>query len=101
MSKLYYTAPSDEIFAEMKTVALEVWKQYDTPEHPGGYYQEKVDAIKDIGNIQDNFMYMFAGFDGNNQRIVVSKLSVEAQDELRERLIDGGSERWYLTALGL
>jgi len=63
--------------------------------------EEKTSRIKDIGNVQDNFMYMLAMFDQNNQRMVISKLSGETKNEVRARMIDGGNDYYYLFEIGL
>src|SRR3990167_1302039 len=99
MTKLYYTAPPDEAFEEMKKACLDVWGQYKNS--PGGYMEEKTSRIKDIWNVQDNFMYMLAMFDQNNQRMVISKLSGETKNEVRARMIDGGNDYYYLFEIGL
>ena len=70
MEKLYYTAPSDEIFEEVKQKAIEVWSGYD---NQYGYVDEKVGQIKDIKNIQDNVMFIVAMFDSNNQKKLAEK----------------------------
>lgn len=92
----YYTAPSDEIFEEMKDASMEIWNSYDDP-----YKTEKVNRIKDLQNIQDNFMYMLAMFDSSNQSKVIRVLSKEAKDAVRKRLIVGGNDTFHLILLGL
>ena len=88
MTKLYYTAPTDEQFNELKEKAIEIWSVMgDEP----SYSQGKIGRIKDIGNIQDNFMYMVAMFDSNNQMKLAHKLSSETRKSVRERMIDGGN----------
>ena len=82
----------------MKKACMEVWGEKG---NEGGYRDEKIDRIKDIGNIQDNFMYMFAMFDENNQRQVVEKLSGESRKAVRERMISGGNDEWVIAELGL
>lgn len=96
MAKLYYEAPSDEAFGEMKAMAVEVWNGYTDP-----YRAEKLQQISHVQNIKDNFMYLFAMFDMSNQTKVVRMLSEETKQALRERMIDGGNEEYYLTAIGL
>jgi hypothetical protein len=90
MTRLYYTPPTDEQFVELKEKAIEVWKENHSNEY--GYVDEKVNAIKDIGNISDNFMYMVAMFDVNNQRHLADKLSPETRQSVKERIIDGGED---------
>lgn len=99
MTSLYYTAPPDAAFGEMRNVCLQVWGQYRND--PGDYYESKVSRIKDIENVGDNFMYMLAMFDHINQRKAISLLSEETKRELRERMIDGGNDEEYLMLIGL
>lgn len=91
MSKtnLYYTAPSDEYFEDLKKNCIALWSTMgDEP----SYAEEKINRIKEIKNIQDNFMYMFAMFDHQNQRKVAQKLHPKTIQAINERLVDGGSE---------
>ena len=99
MTNLYYTAPDDPIFKEMKAVCIKVWGRYK--DSPGGYMDEKINRIKDIQNISDNFMFMFAMFDMENQAEVVSKLTQETKQALLERMIAGGNDNSYLNQIGL
>ncbi len=92
-AKLYYTAPSDECFDDMKKACTEVW---NTMGNDGGYRDEKIGRIKDIGNIQDSFMYMLAMFDINNQRRVAGLLSEETKSAVRERMLAGGNDPHYI-----
>jgi hypothetical protein len=98
-ARLYYTPPSDEAFESMRNACMIVWGQYAG--NPGGYMEEKVGRIRDIQNVGDNFMYMLAMFDMNNQRSVVSMLSDEAKIALKERMIDGGNDVYHIKTLGL
>ena len=85
MTKLYYTPPTDKQFNELKEKAIEIWLGYDDTY---GYASEKINAIKDIKNIQDNFMYMVAMFDIHNQAKLAWLLSPEARKAVIERLKD-------------
>jgi len=87
MTKLYYEAPSDECFEDMKKCAIEIWSGYDDQY---GYATEKINQIKDIGNIKDNFMYILAMFDIFNQQKVGYLLSENTKEEARKRMLDGG-----------
>ena len=93
MTKLYYQAPTDEVFEEVKEKAIEIWKTYD---NTYGYVDEKVDRIKDIKNIRDNMMFIVAMFDINNQGRLAEKLSEEARKEIRDRMIDGGNPSYLI-----
>jgi len=81
---LYYVAPEEEIFEDMKSNAIEIWRTYDDE---FGYATDKIDRIKYIKNIKDNFMYILAMFDPNNQRRLFLKLQDETKREVFERLI--------------
>lgn len=87
MDNLYYTPPTDEAFNELKEKAIEIWNTYDDR---FGYASEKINAIKDIKNIGDNFMYMVAMFDGDNQAKLARKLSKNTCEAVNERMVAGG-----------
>lgn len=92
-AKLYYTPPSDECFEELKEKAIEIWSVMgDEP----SYSQGKIGRIKDIKNVGDNFMYMVAMFDINNQRKLASLISPETSKEVRDRMIDGGNPEYLI-----
>ena len=93
MTKLYYMPPKDELFNELKEKAIEVWEEYD---NEFGYVDDKVSQIKDIKNIGDNFMYMVAMFDIQNQSKLANKLGGEAKKAVRSRMLDGGSPKEYI-----
>lgn len=80
----YYIAPTDEVFNEVKQKCIEIWETYD---NQFGYVDEKVGAIKDIGNIKDNAMYMVAMFDHVNRVKLLSNLSPEARAFVEERML--------------
>jgi len=82
----YYTAPSNEAFEDMKRAAQTIWSGYDDP-----YKTEKLDRIKDMGNVGDNFMYLFAMFDPQNQQKIMQLLTKETLESVMERLRAGGS----------
>lgn len=92
-AELYYTAPSDEIFEEVKEKSIEVWEDYD---NTYGYVDEKRERIKPIPNVKDNLMYMVAMFDSSNQYKLSRKLSAQARAEIRTRMLDGGTPVEYI-----
>ncbi len=98
MKNLYYQEPSQEVFEEMKKLAIEVWKTYDDQ---FGYATDKIASFKDIENVSDNFMYILAMFDTNNQLKLLSQSSDELRAAVRERLVAGGAEEWHLNLLRL
>jgi len=90
--QLYYTPPTDEQFNELKEKAIELWSTMgDEP----SYSQEKIARIKDIKNVGDNFMYIVAMFDQNNQRLLSDKLENETRGAVAERIKDGGAPDYY------
>ena len=93
MKGLYYTPPKDEYFEEVKREAIKLWETYD---NEFGYVDEKVNRIKDIKNIEDNFMYIVAMFDIFNQAKLAVHLSKEACKEIHDRMVDGGNEEEYI-----
>lgn len=95
---LYYKAPSDESFDDMKQAARAIWNTYKDP-----YKTEKLERIKNVGNISDNFMYLLAMFDNINQRKVAKLLKEDTVEDLRERLLAGnnGDQEYTDNILGL
>lgn len=96
MSKLYYTPSRQELFEAVKSRAMELWKEIDTDNDKYGYATSKINQIKDIQNVSDNFMYIVAMFDINNQRKLSDRLAQETKEAIRERMIDGGSPEEYI-----
>lgn len=92
MTRLYYTTPEHDVFNEVKNKAIDVWiEMYPEDNHPF-YAKEKVDRIKDMGNVSDNLMYIVAMFDLENQLILANRLSDNSRKAIRERMIDGGNQ---------
>lgn len=92
MSNLYYIAPDQDIFEEVKSKCMEIWDTYDDEY---GYASEKKNEI-DVENVSDNFMYMIAMFDSQNQRKLSSVLSEESKKQIRDRMLDGGRPVEYI-----
>lgn len=92
---LYYEAPSDEIFNEVREACAVVWKEVS--DYPS-YLEEKLTKI-DIDNVRDNFMYLVALFDVDNQRRLFSLLSEEAKTAIIDRMRAGGAEEWTISML--
>lgn len=84
MQELYYIPPEDKIFNEVKEEAIKIWQSYDDTY---GYASGKIGRIKDIENIQDNFMYIVAMFHPLTQKKLIKSISIEAQQAIKERLI--------------
>lgn len=79
----YYDAPSEKIFEEIKTEAIKIWRGYDDTY---GYATEKIDSIKDIQNVKDNWGYMVGMFDQDNQVKLFLALSEQARLKVGEWL---------------
>jgi len=92
MSNLYYTAPTQEQFEEVKAKSIEIWNTYD---NQFGYVDEKVNRIKDITNIEDNVMFIISMFDFDNQTKLASMLSESTKKAISERMIAGGNTPEY------
>ncbi len=81
--ELYYTAPSDKIFRDIKENAIKIWRSYDDTH---GYATEKIDRIKDIPNSEDNYMYMVAMFDSTNQAKLLKMVDSETALRILEAM---------------
>ena len=92
MSNLYYIAPDQDIFEEVKSKCMEIWDTYDDEY---GYASQKKNQI-DVENVSDNFMYMIAMFDSQNQRKLSSMLSEESKKQIRDRMLDCGTPIEYI-----
>lgn len=86
--KLYYIAPSDENFVELKREAIKMWADMGDE---WSYPEEKIGSILKIKNVSDNFMYMVAMFDHGNQCKLAERLSEDTREAIRERMISGGN----------
>ena len=77
----YYTAPSQEVFDDIKENAIKIWQTYDDTY---GYATEKTDRIKDIQNISDNAWYIVAMFDWQNQKKFLEMVKPETKKILEK-----------------
>ena len=92
MENLYYEAPTDEVFEEVKKCATKIWLSYDDQ---FGYATGKIERIKDIGNVKDNVMYMVAMFDSENQAKLSVMLTLETKKAVSDRMVAGGQPPEY------
>ena len=76
----YYTAPSQEVFDDIKKNAIKIWKLYDNTH---GYVDEKLDRIKNIENIEDNAWFIVAMFDWVNQGKLINMVKPETAKIIR------------------
>jgi cystathionine beta-lyase family protein involved in aluminum resistance len=72
--------PSQEIYNEMKSIAIQVWSSYD---NTYGYVTEKINYINSIKNIQDNAMVFYRMFDNSNQETFRSNASNEVLEYIK------------------
>jgi len=79
----YYTAPSDKVFNDIKANATKIWQGYDDTY---GYATEKIDRIKDITNVKDNYMYMVSMFDSDNQAKLIDLVDNETATKIFEAM---------------
>lgn len=79
----YNTAPSDEIFEEIKERAIEIWETYDDRY---GYATEKINQVKSINNYKDNWGTIVGMFDYQNQQRLLKMLSPEAKKKVGQWL---------------
>lgn len=95
MSELYYTPPTDTQFVELKEKAIELWKAVDKDNDRFGYASEKINRIKDLANISDNFMMMVAMFDMGNQLSLAGSLTKETRQAVADRMSAGGTPDYF------
>lgn len=89
---LYYEAPSDEIFEEVKSACIKIWETYD---NTYGYVDEKLERVSGLNNIHDNFMYMVSMFDHWNQKRLSEILSPTAKLAIINRIKSGHDKQEY------
>nr|DAR72269.1 MAG TPA: hypothetical protein [Caudoviricetes sp.] len=70
------------IFAELKRLAIELWRTYDGTY---GYASEKIGRIENLKNSHDNFLLIFSMFDPFNQAKIYEQASFGLRDSLRCR----------------
>lgn len=70
----YYTAPSQEIFDDIKENAIKIWSAYD---NTYGYVDGKVNFLNSLGNIQDNAWAIVNMFDPGNKKKLLKMVKGE------------------------
>lgn len=80
--KLYYTAPSDEIFEEVKRKSIAIWMLLDGDEYE---INNSIEYIQKIKNIKDNMMFIVAMFDNTNIQELFKHLSLKSKNALVDR----------------
>lgn len=90
MSNLYYTAPEDDVFEEVKAKCIELWKIRFPHEYDRSYVEDKTSYILSVQNIKDNMLSLISMFDTENRTLLAEMLSEKARREIRERLLEVG-----------
>lgn len=93
---LYYTAPPDPVFEEVKIAAMDLWKIVDTDNDKYGYATEKIHRIKNLPNTGDNMMYIVGMFDSGNQHVLSRMISHYANKSIRDRMLSGGTPEYFI-----
>lgn len=97
--ELYYEAPSEEVFNDIKTSCLLVWAEYNEPIERT-YRAEKFKKVVPLKNIRDNYMFMIAMFDHINQKKLFEWLRSETLVRVQQALEPAQMEaRWIETEL--
>ena len=74
------TAPSDEVFEEMRKIAISIWSTYDDTFK---YATKKIDFVNSINNVEDNAMVFYRMFDSHNQYRFRESASKEILEYIR------------------
>lgn len=84
---LYYTAPPDANFEELRDAAAEIWRSIDP---------EKETYVLGIRNVRDNFMYLVGMLDSNNQLILSDRLYNVTRRMVHDRIVStGGTDETF------
>lgn len=82
---------TNETFENIKQSACRVWERYSDE---FGYRSEKLDRIKDLENIRDNWEYILAMFDSDNLKLAIEYMDDMAIEEIRPYMEKNGY--WFL-----
>jgi hypothetical protein len=74
----YYTAPSQEVFDDIKRAATEIWSGYEDP-----YKTEKLNRVANVQNVKDNAWFIVAMFDQKNQASLLRMVQPETAELIR------------------
>jgi ribosome maturation protein Sdo1 len=85
----YYTAPSQDIFDDIKENALRIWRTYDDTH---GSVIKKIQQIEKMENIRNNAWCIVAMFDPYNTRILLNMVNTRTRDVLYRLLYDSQNE---------
>ncbi len=73
-----FETPSQEVFDEMREIAIGIWNTYND-EH--WYASEKIAKINSINNVEDNAMTFYRMFDSPNQ--MRFNISIKSEETLK------------------
>lgn len=76
-----HQTPTPELFNEIKQAAIMVWQSKDDTH---GYVTSKVNIVRNISNYKDNVMIAFRMFDTVNQGMMLSILTEQAKQYIRD-----------------
>lgn len=83
---MYYIAPTDEIFDDLKKIALKAWnKIFEYHYTSDEYKKEKLDRFNSMENTSDNFMCILAMFHVNTQNEICGSINYKTKIALLER----------------
>lgn len=94
MTSLYYTAPKDSIFEEVRSAYILIRLQGMIDDDGYNLFQSQKDKIewaKKLENIEDNIMSFVGKLDIINQIRLSRLISKETRKAIYDRLIDGGA----------
>ena len=77
---------TDEQFEEIRENAMKLWKIVDIDNDKYRYTTIKIEQVKDIKNISDNFMYIIQMFDIQNQHKLAESLSETTRKVIRQEM---------------
>lgn len=87
--KLYHVPPSNEVFEDLRVACIRVWC---SAEHIYECPNQVLEMIRNIKNVNDNFMVMFSTLDVPNQRKIGLIIKQETKEEILKRLVANGSQ---------
>jgi hypothetical protein len=87
-SNYFFSSPKDEYFEELKSVCIKFWRTFDDQ---FGYATEKINTIKDLKNVDGNFMSMVQMIHPLNRILISEAISIETRYNVSIRSKVGGT----------
>jgi len=91
-NKLYYTPPSNKVFEDLRTQSISLLETISD----GYYKKEKLGIVKEATNTEGVFMLLVSMFDLRNQKVLSSMVTDETSLEIRDRMIDGQTNKMFI-----